>query len=70
MRLERTRNLSTYHLSSFSLTPPEKEAFPDRRRKGRAGVEGEEGPPHTEVFVGLPSVEVETLHISSVFVPP
>lgn len=44
--------------------------LPDRRRKGRGRVEGEEGPPHTEAFVGLPSVEVETLHISSVFVPP
>lgn len=30
----------------------------------------EKGLPHTEAFVGLPSFEVETLHISSVFVPP
>lgn len=33
-------------------------------------MKAEEGLPHTEAFVGFPSFEVETLHISSVFVPP
>lgn len=33
-------------------------------------MEREEGLPYTEAFVGFPRVEVETLHISSVFVPP
>lgn len=73
MRLRRTRSLPTHRLSSFSLTPPRKRRHsqtPRQKEEGEGRVEGEEGPPHTEVFVGLPSVEVETLHISSMFVPP
>lgn len=69
------RKLPTHSWSTFSLTPPggEKEAYsqtPRQKEEGEGLPGGEEGPPHTEAFVGVPSVEVETLHISSVFVPP
>ena len=41
-----------------------------QKEEGEGLWGGEEGLPHTEAFVGFPSFEVETLHISSVFVPP
>lgn len=58
-------------LSAASPHPKKRHSQTPRQKEGEGlGVEREEGPPHTEAFVGFPRVEVETLHISSVFVPP
>ena len=72
-QLERAGNLPTHSWSTFSLTPRGKRRHSQtlRQKEDGEGLRGgEEGPPHSEAFVGFPSVEVETLHLSSVFVPP